>query len=241
MQLKRRTSARLVGLLEPESGQRSEVSRLHELLQAKHFSRLCRRTGMISRTSAGFAVFVMSVAGPSPDNDRVMSPPARATVEAVFDGDTVEFEGGVIVDLADLDAPELAECHGRLSAWILRRTLPVGSVARVKLDQQATTTVGRGRPLAFIFRHGSINYLLVANGAANADFDHRGLGQGGLRLLRARKRREPPGGRHGELAQPPPTLTKGSNCNVVALTGHCAIATSHTQASAFPLVAVSET
>jgi endonuclease YncB( thermonuclease family) len=140
---------------------------------------------MISRTTAGFAVFVMSVAGPSPDNDRVMSPPARATVEAVFDGDTVEFEGGVIVDLADLDAPELAECHGRLSAWILRRTLPVGSVARVKLDQQATTTVGRGRPLAFIFRHGSINYLLVANGAANADFDHRGLDQGGLRLLRA--------------------------------------------------------
>ena len=137
MQLKRRTSARLVGLLEPESGQRSEVSRLHELLQAKHFSRLCRRTGMISRTTAGFAVFVMSVAGPSPDNDRVMSPPARATVEAVFDGDTVEFEGGVIVDLADLDAPELAECHGRLSAWILRRTLPVRSVARVKLDQQA--------------------------------------------------------------------------------------------------------
>jgi micrococcal nuclease len=139
---------------------------------------------VISATTAGLAALVMNIGGPIPDGDRVAGPPPRATIRAVLDGDTISLAGGEIVDLAGLDAPELAECHGRLSTWILRRMLPVASVVRVRLDPHAKVAAG-GRALAFIFRRRSINYLLAANGAANAYFGHRRLDQGELRLLRA--------------------------------------------------------
>jgi endonuclease YncB( thermonuclease family) len=183
MELKRRTSGRLVGPLEPQSGPRSPKTKSAMSWRKQSTSRPSRRRAVISGT-AGLAALVVNVGGPVPADDRATSLPPLVTIEAVFDGDTVALAGGKVVDLADLDAPELTECHGRLSTWVLRRMLPVGSVVRLKLDRNAKAATGR-RPLAFIFRRRSINYLLVANGAANAYVPHRRLDRTEVKLMRA--------------------------------------------------------
>lgn len=132
---------------------------------------------------------------------RVVPATAAATppvhwIERVTDGDTIRLRDGRLVRLAQVDAPEGAECYGRRAASVAQRLLPPGARVRLRLDEATDRVDARGRLVRHVVRvrdGANIGLRLTAVGAAVPYFHARARGRHAARLeklaLEARERR----------------------------------------------------
>ncbi len=106
-------------------------------------------------------------ASPGATSPRVVrdSLPASCTVAYVLDGDTWNCEGGTVVRLLLVNAPERGK-YGDLARRALSSLLVVGSTARLEYD--ARTYTSDGRLLAYVFLPDGrfVNEMLIREGYA---------------------------------------------------------------------------
>jgi micrococcal nuclease len=90
--------------------------------------------------------------------------PARAVVERVIDGDTIELATGERVRYLLVDAPELEDCFGAEAAEANRR-LVEGEAVTLRFDRECTDDYDRA--LAWVEVDGrALNLVLVERGLA---------------------------------------------------------------------------
>jgi micrococcal nuclease len=87
----------------------------------------------------------------------------------VIDGDTFKLEGGEVVRLADIDAPEISKCYGQESKQALHKIL-LGQKLQLVKDVEEKDNYGRLVRIVKVINDGSdnmiVNKYLVENGFA---------------------------------------------------------------------------
>ena len=112
-----------------------------------------------------------------------------ATVEYVYDGDTLRTTSGARVRLLQIDAPELhGDCYGKAARAALEHLTPPGATVTLVRDRALDSTDIYGRSLRYVFAHGTnVNLALVREGAASPYFFRGARGRYARGLLGAVK------------------------------------------------------
>ncbi len=107
--------------------------------------------------------------------DRRRRTQARAVVDRIADGDTLELESGDRVRLVQIDATELGEgeCYSEEATGALEELAPPGTRVRLEADPSLDQVDQYGRLLRYVHvGDRNVNLELVRRGAAAPYFFH---------------------------------------------------------------------
>ena len=114
-----------------------------------------------------------------------------ATVDHVYDGDTLTLTNGYRVRLLQIDTPELGsgECYSRAARTALLNLAPAGSRIELETDPSLDKVDRYGRLLRYISRGPlNVNLQLVKRGDAAPYFYDGDRGKYGVELLAAARK-----------------------------------------------------